>query len=165
MLFLLYLMGCSQVVRQWTLTPLCVGSNPTIPVLSKITQTIFFPMTGVIFWNETIQETTFPFLFVTKSKNGKTGTVTFLFFYPNLLTKHLGTESPIEKMSISWNQKVFTTKDIEVLFWKGKPYLIKTIFLFQNLREWFEFLTLLTKFSKETGFLFSQTKKDPVEKS
>ena len=27
-----YSMGCSQVVRQWTLTPSFVGSIPTIPV-------------------------------------------------------------------------------------------------------------------------------------
>lgn len=27
-----YFMGCSQVVRQWTLTPSFVGSIPTIPV-------------------------------------------------------------------------------------------------------------------------------------
>lgn len=28
-------MGCSQVVRQWTLTPSSVGSNPPTPVLRE----------------------------------------------------------------------------------------------------------------------------------
>ena len=31
-----YSMGCSQVVRQWTLTPSFVGSIPTIPVYLQL---------------------------------------------------------------------------------------------------------------------------------
>ena len=34
-------LGSSQVVRQWTLTPSCVGPNPTSPTLCKIYMQFF----------------------------------------------------------------------------------------------------------------------------
>ena len=71
-------MGCSQVVRQWTLTPSSVGSNPPTPVLKKLKRSM---RTHISFSNTNIKliETTLPVVKLTKSKNGETGTATFVF--------------------------------------------------------------------------------------
>lgn len=111
-------------------------------------------MTIDIYWNDEYKEVSLPFISLTKSKSGETGTATFIFLHPTLLQVGLENDSVIEKMSICLEKKKFSTRDIEVLFWEGKPYLLKSIFLFKNLKEWFEFLTILVHLSKQTGLIF-----------
>ena len=62
------------------------------------------------------------------------------------------------KVNVILNQKKIITNDIEISFKNGKPFLIKAIFLFKNSKEWFDFLSFMNQYSKETGLSFSETK-------
>jgi len=142
-------LGYSQVVRQWTLTPLFVGSIPPIPENKKKKE-----MEIEIYWNDIIREEVLPFIHLTKSRSGQTGTVTFVFLLPSLFQKNENWNLIIQKMSVVWKKKVFSTEDIQIFFWEGKPFFLKTIFVFKNAKEWFEFLNILGSFSRETGLAF-----------
>ena len=142
-------MGCSQVVRQRTLTPLFVGSSPPIPVylLNLI-------MVIEIQFIEGIKELTLPIVRLTKSRNGETGTATFIFIKPEIFKEYISQISTINGMYLIWDNKKIISKDIYILFKNGEPFLIKSIFIFKNSNEWFQFLNFMNSYSKETGLLF-----------
>ena len=107
-----------------------------------------------IFVNDELKEESLPFIELTKSRNGQTGTATFVFFQPTFLTKKENILFPIHTISLVSTKRKIKSKEIEILFWKGQPSFLKVIFLFRNSKEWFEFLVILNSFSKEKGFVF-----------
>ena len=141
-------MGCRQVVRQWTLTPSSVGSNPPIPVFDNF-------MNAYIEFLEGIPEKSLPFIKLTKSKNGKTGTATFVFHNPSIFTCY-SSFSPIDGMSLIWDNNKIRTTDLQIIYKDGKPFFFKSIFILKNSYEWFQFLNFMTSYSKETGLFFSE---------
>jgi photosystem II protein len=105
-------------------------------------------------------ETKVPFIKLTKSKNGKTGTATFIFIYPDLFDFCQSSLEfqEINGMYLLWDEKekkIFS-KDLDILFKNGKPFLLKGIFLFKDSQEWFLFLNFINAYSKETGLFFTQ---------
>jgi photosystem II protein len=101
------------------------------------------------------EEKTFPIIKLTKSRNGKTGTASFLFINPVVLSI-TNSILPIEELTLLSEKKCITTTDIAILFFLGKPFLIKSIFIFKNSNDWFDFLNFMDQYSKETGFYFSK---------
>jgi photosystem II reaction center protein Psb28 len=99
---------------------------------------------------------------LTKSENGETGTATFLFFEPtvfSLFSKvNLEDIFEIQGMDLLWDKKKITSKDIKVLFNNGKPSVIRTIFIFRDSKDWFNFLNFMSCYSKETGLSFTEFK-------
>jgi photosystem II reaction center protein Psb28 len=55
-----------------------------------------------------------------------------------------------------WKGGQIKTTDISLLFLKGKPFLIKSIFLFKNSKEWFNFLSFMQQYSQEIGLSFTE---------
>ncbi len=111
-------------------------------------------MNAQIEFLQDITETTLPIIQVTKSKNGKTGTATFVFVYPKSIIPY--TTKPISGMIlVSPNKKIMTT-DVSIYFREGKPFILKAILIFKNSKEWFEFLSFMNSYSKETGLSFSE---------
>jgi hypothetical protein len=53
--------------------------------------------------------------------------------------------------------KEIISKDIQVIFKQGQPFLMKIIFIFKNSQEWFNFLNFMNLYSKETGLFFSES--------
>ncbi len=102
-----------------------------------------------------IPEKTLPVIKLTKSVNGKTGTATFLFIFPEIF--NLTKTQNLNSMYLLWDNKEMKTKEILTIFKKGKPFLLKAIFIFKNEKEWFNFLNFMTFYSKETGLFFTES--------
>lgn len=99
---------------------------------------------------------------LTKSENGETGTATFLFFKPTVFslfsTINLEVTLQIRGMDLLWDKKKITSKDIKIFFTHGKPVVIRTIFIFRDSKDWFNFLNFMSCYSKETGLSFTEFK-------
>lgn len=106
---------------------------------------------------EGIKEETLPLIKLTKSKTGKTGTATFLFVQPTSFCKHAYKLITIDGIYLLWDDKKIVSRDLKILFKDGKPFLIRSIFIFKNSKDWFTFLNFMNIYSRETGLLFSET--------
>lgn len=106
-------------------------------------------------FNRSVDEKRLPVVRLTKSKNGMTGTATFLFIKPFILENFLYVYPAINGMYLIWENNEIATRDIEIIFRDGKPFIIKSIFIFKNANEWFSFLQFMTLYSKETGLSFN----------
>lgn len=102
-----------------------------------------------------ISEKTLPIIKLTKSVSGKTGTATFLFIFPEIF--EVAKSKNLNAMHLLWDNKQMTTNQIFTIFKKGKPFLLKVIFIFKNENEWFNFLNFMNFYSKETGLFFTES--------
>lgn len=101
-------------------------------------------------------ESTLPIIRLTKSRNKITGTATFIFIRPLLFQFMENPSHLLTKMCLIWENKSIVTYDINIIFYKGKPFLIKVIFLFKNPTEWYQFLNFMQYYCKETGLSFTE---------
>ena len=101
------------------------------------------------------KELTLPIIKLTKSRNGKTGTATFIFVQPSLFMNTNFQINSINGMFLLWENDKIETRDIEIFFKKGNPYIIKALLIFKNSKEWFHFLNFMNYYSKETGLSFN----------
>jgi len=113
-------------------------------------------MSGRIEFFDKISETTIPIIRLTKSRNKVTGTATFIFIRPLFFSFAENYSFPVEQMSLIWENKKISTTDITILFNKGQPFLIKSIFVFKNSKDWFEFLNFMKHYSNEVGLSFTK---------
>ena len=95
---------------------------------------------------------------LTKSENGETGTATFIFVNPNVfsLFTNFSQSFLIQGMDLIWDNKKINTNDVSVFFEEGKPIVIRSILIFKNSKEWFNFLNFMSCYSKETGLSFAE---------
>ena len=103
-----------------------------------------------------LNEKTLPIVNLTKSRNSKTGTATFIFVEPDIFTILKTSDKKIQNMYLCWENKQIISKDIKVIFKNGKPFLLKVLLIFKNSKEWFEFFQFMTAYSKETGLSFTE---------
>jgi photosystem II protein len=68
---------------------------------------------------EGIPEKSLPFIKLTKSKNGKTGTATFVFYHPSIFTCD-SSFSSIDGMSLIWDTNKMKTTDLQIIYKNGK---------------------------------------------
>ena len=74
---------------------------------------------------ENKKELTLPIITLTKSRNGKTGTATFIFIQPSLFINSDFQITSINGMYLLWENNKIETKDIEIFFKNGNPYILK----------------------------------------
>jgi photosystem II protein len=95
---------------------------------------------------------------LTKSENGETGTATFIFVEPTVFSFFSEMLDPlmIQGMDLIWDNKKISTNDVHIFFKDGKPFIIRSILIFRNSKEWFNFLNFMNCYSKETGLSFTE---------
>ena len=116
-------------------------------------------MTCSIEFIENISETALPIIKLTRSPNKETGTATFIFFYKEMQIKQYCFEDSklIKGMLLRWHTNFIFTKNIEIIFDNGHPFLIKSIILLKDSKEWFHFLNFMFYYSNDTGLFFEET--------
>jgi photosystem II protein len=105
---------------------------------------------------EGVKEITLPIIRLTKSRNGKTGTATFIFIQPTFFTQVACEKLGTSVLSLVSRKEKINSSDITIYFKDGKPFFVKAVFIFKNSTEWFTFLNFMREYSKETGLLFAE---------
>jgi photosystem II reaction center protein Psb28 len=104
-----------------------------------------------------IEENTIPRrIRLTKSENGETGTATFIHVQPTVFSVFSSSNVIIKSMDLLWEKNKIRTYDINIFFKEGKPVIIRSILIFRNSAEWFNFLQFMNSYSKETGLSFTE---------
>jgi photosystem II protein len=115
-------------------------------------------MNTQITFSKNFVERSLPIIRLTKSRNGKTGTATFLFVRPSFFYNEEFLQKEIEEICLKWENKEISSSDLQIKFYEGKPFLLKAIFIFKNANDWFLFLSFIRLYAKETGLSFDSSK-------
>lgn len=111
-------------------------------------------MTVKIQFFDNFSETTLPTIRLTKSRNGQTGTATFLFKNPTIFKYFKEHQEPIREMALIWEGRKIRTVDINIHFLNGQPVILESLFIFTSTQNWFHFLNFMNYYSKETGLSY-----------
>ena len=113
-------------------------------------------MTVGIEFIKNIKEKRLPLIKLTKSRNGKTGTATFIFIEPFVFSTIFSDKLAFDSILLVSKKERIQSNDLSIVFKQGKPFLLKAIFIFKNPNEWFLFLSFMREYSKQTGLSFSE---------
>nr|YP_009327076.1 photosystem II reaction center protein W [Pleurocladia lacustris]ANS57606.1 photosystem II reaction center protein W [Pleurocladia lacustris]ANS57750.1 photosystem II reaction center protein W [Pleurocladia lacustris] len=111
-------------------------------------------MKAIIQFIEGAQETTVPTINITRSKDGSTGTATFIFEDPSLFSTTINPESQVSGMYLIDDEGVLSTKDLTANFIAGKPKTLKAIYIMKNAQAWDRFMRFMEKYLDENNLTF-----------
>jgi photosystem II protein len=103
-----------------------------------------------------IDEVNIPLARLTRSRDGSTGTATFLFENPSIFDKSSKKEGEITGLYLLDKEGSLNTKDVNARFINGKPISIEAIYIMKNTEEWDRFMRFMKRYSKENGLTFIQ---------
>jgi photosystem II protein len=114
-------------------------------------------MSAVIQFIKGIDETIIPLVQLTRSRDGSTGTATFLFENPNLLDKNTMKEGEITGMYLLDDEGTLVTKDVNARFLNGKPKTIEAIYIMKSPEAWDRFMRFMERYSNQNGLTFTKS--------
>lgn len=113
-------------------------------------------MTAKIQFIKNIDEKVLPDIRLTRSRNGSTGTATFLFRHPDILKKNSTKKGEITGMYLIDNEGVLETRDVNAWFRDGKPEAIQSIYIMKNSESWNRFMRFMKRYGKTNGLVFTK---------
>nr|YP_010021053.1 Psb28 [Chaetoceros muellerii]QOK36072.1 Psb28 [Chaetoceros muellerii]UHB41401.1 photosystem II protein W [Chaetoceros sp. DS1] len=103
-----------------------------------------------------LKEPILPDVRLTKSRDGSTGTATFCFKNPNILTKSTIKKGEITGMYLIDEEGVLETRDVNARFNNGKPEKIEAIYIMKSPESWNRFMRFMKRYSHINGLVFTK---------
>ena len=103
-----------------------------------------------------INESVVPEIRLTRSRDGSTGTATFRFSNPDILTSEMQTKGDITGMYLKDEEGEIVTRDVSAKFVNGKPKAIESIYIIKSPEDWDRFMRFMERYSKENDLAFTK---------
>ena len=103
-----------------------------------------------------LSEKVLPDVRLTRSRDGSTGTATFVFKNPNILDKRTTKEGEITGMYLIDEEGILETRNINARFVNGKPQAIDSIYIMKNSEAWDRFIRFMERYGKTHGLVFTR---------
>lgn len=104
-----------------------------------------------------VDEITVPQIMLTRSRDGSTGTATFLFENPSILEKTTSKEGEITGLYLIDDEGSLMTKDVNARFINGKPKKIEAVYIMKSPAAWDRFMRFMERYSEKNGLAFTKT--------
>jgi len=106
-------------------------------------------------FSQGIDEETIPDVRLTRSRDGKSGTATFRFDNPKVLSSE-NTEE-ITGMYLMDEEGVISTQDVKGKFVNGQPTALEAVHYMRSEEEWNRFMRFMERYAQEHGLEFSKS--------
>ena len=103
-----------------------------------------------------INENIIPDIKLTRSRDGSTGTATFRFHNPDILTSAMQSKGDITGMYLQDEEGELVTRDVSAKFINGKPKAIESIYVIKSPEDWDRFMRFMERYSKKNNLSFTK---------
>ena len=103
-----------------------------------------------------LSEKVLPDVRLTRSRDGSTGTATFVFKNPNILDKRTTKEGEITGMYLIDDEGILETRNVNAKFVNGKPEAIESIYIMKSPETWDRFMRFMKRYGKTNGLVFTK---------
>lgn len=107
-----------------------------------------------------ISEFDIPKVRLTRSRDGSTGTATFIFENPNILDPNSSKEGEITGMYMIDEEGTLSTKDVNARFLNGKPIAIESVYIMKTSDDWDRFIRFMERYGEKNGLTFLKANQD-----
>lgn len=101
-----------------------------------------------------VSEPVVPEVRLTRAKSGNSGTATFYFDAPNILSSESNEE--ITGMYLVDEEGEIVTREVKGKFINGKPTSVEAILIMNSQDEWERFMRFMERYAQENGLGFSK---------
>ncbi len=101
-----------------------------------------------------IKENTIPEVRLTRSQSGNSGTATFIFDSPKILSKDNTDE--ITGMYLVDEEGEIVTREVKGVFINGEPKKVESKLILNSAAEWERFMRFMERYAQENGLGFSK---------
>jgi photosystem II protein len=106
-------------------------------------------------FSQGIDEEAIPDVRLTRSRDGSSGTATFRFENPNILSAENTQE--VTGMYLVDEEGVISTQDVKGKFVNGQPTALEAVHYMQSEEEWNRFMRFMERYAEEHGLEFSKS--------
>ena len=111
-------------------------------------------MAEIQFSRGTVEETV-PNVRLTRSRDGSSGTATFYFQSPKILSNESTEE--ITGMYMIDEEGEIVTREVKGKFINGKPEAVEAIYIMKSEEQWDRFMRFMERYAQEQGLGFSKS--------
>jgi photosystem II protein len=102
-----------------------------------------------------VTEEVIPDIRVTRSRTGNSGTATFYFDAPNILSNESTDE--VTGMYLIDEEGEIVTREVKGKFINGKPTAVEAVLIMKSAEEWERFIRFMDRYSEEHGLDLSKS--------